>query len=182
MSEQTSKGRPTKFRPEYIDLVDEYFNRPCYKVDSNGDPLRDPNERLILNDYPTLPGFALLCGVCRDTIYAWTKTPGLEDFSYAIKRAKDYQTKFIQEAGMLGLVNPTYAIYMERNLGIKINIDDCKTASEKNNRVIEYATKGYVNPDEALKVSNMIKNSVAIDESTQLKEDIEALKKQAGLE
>ena len=116
-------GRPTLFKEEYTDQLLEYFSAATpYEertvLDKNGD------EKIITvpGKFPTLARFATMVGVTRDTLYEWST--GTNDngelkhasFSYAYKRAKDYQEALLCEGTIANVFNAPFSIFTAKNI------------------------------------------------------------------
>lgn len=99
-------GRPTDYRPEYCQMLIDYFNRKPYETNSEGN--------LEALDFPSLAGFACTLEVSRDTLANWAKAN--KDFFCAYKRAKDYQENFLIVNSMKGLTNPAFSIFTAKNV------------------------------------------------------------------
>lgn len=119
-------GRPTLYKSEYTQRLLDYFDvEPYYEritkiVTKKGDVIEVPKDEA--NDFPTLAGFAVLIGVHRDTLHEWSTAENEDgellypDFSDAYKRAKDFQEAYIAINGLKGHVNPTFAIFIAKNV------------------------------------------------------------------
>jgi hypothetical protein len=104
------RGRPTEYKPEFADELIEYFSVKPYEYKNlprivNGEIMLVPIETAA--DTPTMAGFAVKLGVCRDTIHEWTKKH--PEFSDAYKMAKEYQENFWTINGHKGLINSKFA-------------------------------------------------------------------------
>lgn len=104
--EKNPVGAPTKYRPEYIEQLIEYFSAKISTVNSMG------TERP--SDFPSLAGFAIKIGVAKDTLYEWSKV--YPDFSVAYKRAKDFQENWLLVNGNKGLIPPNFGIFTAKNV------------------------------------------------------------------
>jgi hypothetical protein len=107
-------GRPSEYRPEYVEQMLEYFGEPPYT--------KDPEGKLIASDMKTLAGFAIKIGVHRDTLHEWANKKdeagdlAYPDFSDAYRRAKDFQENFIAINGNRALINPNFAQFTAMNV------------------------------------------------------------------
>ena len=92
----TNSGRPTKYKPEYIDEVYKY-------IKTTG---------RLQTELPTVEGFADYIGVHRDSIYEWKKKHPL--FSDTIKVILDKQKIQLMNDGLYGgrEVNSSMAIFL----------------------------------------------------------------------
>lgn len=105
MSENSGVGRPSLYKPEYCELILEYFSvRPYETVGIN--------EKAA--DFPSFAGFAAKIGVHRDTLHEWKDIH--PEFSDAYMRAKEHQENFVLVNGMKGLVNTNFAMFATKNL------------------------------------------------------------------
>lgn len=128
-------GRPSKYDPKYIDELIEYFSIPPWEwqekqmVSAKGDVVTVMVKET--NDFPTLAGFAIKIGVCRDTLHEWASVH--PNFSDVYKRAKDYQENFLVVNGNRGLIPAAFGIFTLKNIN---NWRD-RTEVEQTNKNIE---------------------------------------------
>jgi len=115
-------GRPTLYKEEYADDLIKFFDIEPYSEITDKDGKGGERTRLMPNKFPTLARFACNCGVTRDTLYEWAtgkdengelKHP---NFSYAYKRAKEYQESLLVEGTMNGAYNAPFAIFSAKNI------------------------------------------------------------------
>lgn len=149
MDSQTLKqgrGRPSKYREEYPDLLLQYF----------GEALKDPISTLVVErttkyytdgkvketfermkpiakPVPTLFAFALKHGISYRVLNKWAneRMPGFDkpekgqvdrrpyrypDFVHAYKMAVHFQTEFLNAAGMSGAAPSPFAIFAAKNM------------------------------------------------------------------
>ena len=97
-------GRPTKYKQEYCQEFLDYFSIDPYRIETKQIKSKDGSyevEEKVINDFPTLAGFAIKIGVNRDTLLEWANAKNEdgsykhEEFSGIYKRAKDYQENFL---------------------------------------------------------------------------------------
>lgn len=118
MSDEPKVGRPTKYKPEYVEALIKYFDREPYEeklvkiITKSGDVIEVPKNEAT--DFPTLAGFAIKIGVCKDTLQEWAKVH--EEFSVAYKRAKDFQENYMAINGNKGLLQANFAIFTSKNV------------------------------------------------------------------
>lgn len=128
-----ASGRPSKFKPEYIQLILEYFDVEPYKKEImetseeyfQSGVLKKKSEktRLIPNKLPTLFGFARTIGVAYKTVWSWAfekeeekLTDDLKAFRNAYNEAKEMQKEFIISIGLSGAANAPFAIFTAKNV------------------------------------------------------------------
>jgi hypothetical protein len=126
MDEKPKMGAPSKYKPEFIQLLKDYFDVEPYRevekkiVTKQGDVIEIPTD--VANDFPTLAGFAVSIGIHRETIREWAhekdehgnlKHP---DFSAAYKMASEVQEHFLITNGLKGLTNPAFSIFAAKNI------------------------------------------------------------------
>lgn len=79
---------------------------------------KDGNEKTkyveVANSLPTFERFAARIGVCRDTLDQWKRD--YEEFSDTYKRCKDLQKDMLNDLAMRGFYNPTYTIFVAKNI------------------------------------------------------------------
>lgn len=122
MDEPRPRGRPTLFKEEFADQLIDYFNIEAYteKVELNKDG--NPVIIKVANKFPTLARFATMIGVTRETLHDWATSKNDQgelkyaDFSYAYKRAKDYQESILVEGTMNGVFNAPFSIFTAKNV------------------------------------------------------------------
>jgi len=111
-------GAPTKYNPKYCEEILDYFDiephfeTPVIITYKNGTTKEEV--KLMPSDLPTLAGFAVKLGVHRDTLNEWAKT--YEEFSDAIKRAKDCQEQILITNGLQNLYAQPFAIMASKNI------------------------------------------------------------------
>ena len=105
MSTESNAGRPSKYKPEFPEMLLEYFGKAPYTKEG---------QDLVANDFPSLAGFAIKLGVHRDTLHEWSTIH--PEFSDAYKRAKDFQENFVIVNGNKGLINPAFGIFTAKNV------------------------------------------------------------------
>jgi len=116
------RGRPSLYREEFADQLVEFFNiSPTREVtvrDKNG----DEKVQELPNKFPTLARFATIVGVTRETLHDWATSTNENgelkhpEFSYAYKRAKDFQEAILVEGTMNGAYIPSFAIFTAKNV------------------------------------------------------------------
>jgi hypothetical protein len=124
-------GAPTKFKPEYIQAIIEFFDVEPYRVEtteksteyfSDGRVKKETEKtRLIPNKMPTLFGFSRSIGVAYTTVYRWAEKGDSTDdkfseFRNAYKDAKELQKEFIISVGMAGAAPAPFAIFTAKNV------------------------------------------------------------------
>lgn len=116
--EKRPVGRPSEYRPEIAQELLDYFGKDPY-VEKEQDILTKTGDVItikkdVASDFPTLAGFAIKLGICRDTLLEWSKE--YPEFSGAYKRAKDFQENFLAVNGNKGLIHPAFAIFTAKNV------------------------------------------------------------------
>lgn len=119
-------GRPTDYRPEYVEKIVEFFNIAVTRVDeadvTDGDGKPRKEKSVVVNTFPTLTRYASLIGVTRETLHDWATGKGKDgklrhpEFSYAYARAKDLQESLLVEGGMAGAYDSRFATLAAKNL------------------------------------------------------------------
>lgn len=84
------RGRPSEYRPEYINAVDEYLNecRDTTEVYGEEKPIVKVKVKL-----PTVEGFARKLGVNKTSLYEWEKKH--PDFSNALDKIRIEQYELL---------------------------------------------------------------------------------------
>lgn len=131
-------GRPTKYKPEYCQLLIEHFDIPFYKtiVEEKMSASGQVKElkRQVPNDFPTLEGFARKLGVVPDTLGNWSKEN--PEFLGAIKVAKGIQKEFLKVHGLNGGYVSSFAKFIAVNVTDLVDKSEVKTENDHN-------VKGY---------------------------------------
>lgn len=99
-------GRPSDYKPEYAQMMIEYFDVPPYKTVGK-------NKITVPNDLPLLSGFAFKIGVHRETLQVWSEKH--EEFGHAYKLCKEIQDRNLITNGLRGLYS-TFANLVSKNL------------------------------------------------------------------
>lgn len=112
-------GRPTKYKPEMCDMVDEYL-----KV--NSDSYDDKGRIKVL--LPTIGGLALFLGVAESTLQEWEKQHN--EFSVSLRKLVKEQESRLLNKGLSNEYNPTIAkLVLSANHGYKERTD--QTTNDK---------------------------------------------------
>lgn len=111
-------GYPTKYREEYIGMLEEYFDIPSGNVIINS----DADNVYLPNIFPTKGGFADKIKVHSDTVYEWAHAMDPDgslkhpEFSVTYKRMADAQQRIIIENGLMGVYPSNFAIFICRSV------------------------------------------------------------------
>lgn len=134
-------GRPTKYKPEYCELIVEYFEK-CQaeimlelkffntsKVDLiaqiqnplpnsedetlNAWPLKEIGQKLVMQRFPTYIRFARSIGVSKSTLFEWKDE--YKDFSDSMDICKEISEAILLENGLQWTYNPTFAQFLLKN-------------------------------------------------------------------
>ena len=122
ITEKRPVGRPSSYKDEYVDDLIRFFDQSVYTIKTTYD--KDGNEKVekVLNPFPTLARFATKVGVTRDTLYEWATATNENgelkhpDFSYAYKRAKDYQEALLVEGAIGGMYQANFSIFTAKHV------------------------------------------------------------------
>lgn len=135
--EKRPVGRPSSYKEEYAEDLIRYFDTSVYTIKTTYD--KEGNEKVekVLNPFPTLARFATKIGVTRDTLYEWSTAKDENgelkhpEFSYAYKRAKDYQEALLVEGAIGGMYQANFSIFTAKNvLGWRDKIEQEITGAE----------------------------------------------------
>lgn len=116
------RGRPSVYDPIFCDELIELFSQPATREVTLRDAKGNERVEILPGVFPTLARFAAMIGVTRETLHDWAtaKTPDGElkhpDFSYAYKKAKEFQEANLVEGTMAGAYNSTFAIFTAKNV------------------------------------------------------------------
>lgn len=118
-------GRPSKYKEEYIEKVDEYIelnqDEEVQKVKQSSEKYEMFDNKLKVS-LPTIEGFALFIGVNKTTLYEWEKDHDL--FSNALDKIRIEQQKRLINSGLSGDYNSTIAkLILSSNHGMREKSD-----------------------------------------------------------
>lgn len=106
----TGGGRPSKYRPEYCDLIIDFFDKPPFeKSTREGDVAK-----MLPSPIRFLFQFAKSIGVHEVTLERWAKK--YPEFCRALSRAKKIQAAMLAEGAALGVYNPLAARFILKNI------------------------------------------------------------------
>lgn len=111
-------ARPTKYKKEYNKKMYDFFNishtyeKEITFFDTNGNEKTKTVE--AVNPLPTFERFAVMIGVCRDTLDEWKRVH--PDFSDTYKKCKNLQKDMLIDLAMRGFYNPTFTIFVAKNI------------------------------------------------------------------
>jgi hypothetical protein len=91
-------GRPTKYKPEFCEMVDDYLEKCVDTTDENG--------KLKVN-LPTVEDFADFLKVGERTLHDWKDQ--YPEFSQSLSKLVNAQKKKLLSNGLAGTYNPTIA-------------------------------------------------------------------------
>lgn len=119
-------GRPTTYKPEYCQSLIEWFEvEPMQEYSINhfkDGEIAWSEPKVKANPLPKFHEFAKSIGTTSKTLLDWVEK--FVEFSDAYTRAKELQKYFLIENGLNGCYNPTFAIFVSKN------ITDMKDKSE----------------------------------------------------
>ncbi len=115
-------GRPTLYKPEYCELIIEYFNRDpietvkIEKMDESGECYDPPKFKMVREpcQCPTFEYFSAKIGVTRQTVSSWCKT--YPEFLTAYETARAYQANIMLVNGMSGAYNAGFTGLSMKNM------------------------------------------------------------------
>ena len=103
-------GRPSKYRAEFIDKIDEYLKSKqdaIFEFHKTRGTTSDSYERKIDVNLPTKEGFAKYIDVVVSTLFEWEKDH--KEFSKALGKITAEQKKRLINSGLSGDYNTTIA-------------------------------------------------------------------------
>lgn len=115
-------GRPTKYRPEYVDQMLEFFSQAPTREVTVRDAKGNERTEILPGQFPTLARFATNIGVVKDTLLEWSQARDENgelkhpEFSVAYKKAKELQEANLVEGTIAGAYNSTFAIFTAKNV------------------------------------------------------------------
>lgn len=117
-----SRGRPTAYKPEYCQMMRDYFVIDVSKAVEVNVGGGKTETRHITNTFPTLTRFAVNIGVSRDTLYEWALKKDEQgnlvypDFSDALTCAQDMQETLMIEGGLSGHYESKFLTFLAPNI------------------------------------------------------------------
>lgn len=119
-------GRPTKYKPEFAQLLLEHFSIPATTekevVYTNKKGETWSKMETVATDLPTFEEFAESIGVDDRTLENWFKakrsngSPRFPNFFRAYMRAKQMQRNILIKNALAGRYNPAYSIFLSKNV------------------------------------------------------------------
>lgn len=119
------KGRPTEYKEEYIDKVDEYLEQCQEKYEefhkTRGEK-SDTYERIVKVNLPTIEGFSDFIDVNKSSLYEWEGQH--TEFSDALNKIRRKQHERLVEGGLSGTYSPVITkLMLSNNHGYKEKTD-----------------------------------------------------------
>ena len=107
-------GQPTKYKPEYVQKVVEFFDvEPFREITKLNKKTETEYTEIIANSLPTLVGFAAHIGVSRAVLQCWAKAH--PEFLYAVTCAKAKCEQMLVTNALEGLYNPQFSQFVAKN-------------------------------------------------------------------
>lgn len=125
MKKTRGMGRPSEYKEEYNQKVDEYLVL-CQDEENEFHKTRGDKsnsyERVTKVKLPTLEGFALFIGVNKTSLYAWDKIH--PNFSNSLDKIRIEQQRRLIDKGLSGEYNPVIAkLVLSANHGLRERTD-----------------------------------------------------------
>ena len=119
------EGRPTAYKEQFIDKVDEYLASSKdeeYQVRSFESGRGVAWNTKIRVHLPTIEGFAQFIGVPRRTVFDWKDVH--PEFSHSLEKILTEQQKRLIDSGLAGDYSPTIAkLILSANHGMREKTD-----------------------------------------------------------
>lgn len=110
-SEPKKEGRPTKYDPAFVDMVDIY-------IGDNQDKRSPSLPNKVEVNLPTVEGFAGFLNIAKSTLYLWRQD--YKEFSDALGKIEIEQHKRLLNSGLSGQYNSTIAkLVLSANHGMR---------------------------------------------------------------
>jgi hypothetical protein len=113
MSQYKKPGQPTKYKPEYAQMMLDYFDIQPYEVNEDG--------KLKGNRMPTLERFAIQIDVDPNCLYTWANAKDennellYPEFFSTYNKCKAMQKDILVTNGLLGNYVSNFAIFVATN-------------------------------------------------------------------
>lgn len=124
--EKNKGGRPTVYSEEMLIKANEYIDKCIDEIEEyhkTRGKKSDTYERRVRVKLPTIEGLAVYLGITRETVYAWEKEEGKEQFSYILARLRAEQAQKLIDNGLSGDYNPTIAKVLLTKHGYREGLD-----------------------------------------------------------
>ncbi len=126
-----------KYKKEFCKKMVEFFSIPHtvekneVTVDKNGEKIKTVEKP---NQLPTFERFAVKIGVTVDVIEEWEKQ--YKEFNLACSQCRALQKDMLNDLAMRGFYNPTYTIFVAKNI---TDMNDKQEAQTENYEAIRSA-------------------------------------------
>lgn len=114
------RGRPTKYKPEYCDLIVDFFAEAQAYIELNHET-DETRRRVFPKKFPTMARFASSIGVAAITLHEWASSKDengellYPDFSMSYKQSLEIQESLLLEGGLSGAYNPAITRFVLAN-------------------------------------------------------------------
>lgn len=154
MEEKRPVGRPTLFKEEFADQLLDFFDKEPFErrplLDKEGN---ERGSEIVPGKFPTLARFAVMIGVTRETLHDWATARNEDEslrypnFSYAYKKAKEYQEAILVEGALANAFHANFAIFTAKNvLGWRDKIEQ-EITGENGAPLLSAINIKFVDPD-----------------------------------
>jgi hypothetical protein len=137
-------GNKTQYKPEYDNLILEFFSGPPFKEEiekkyyKNGQIIK--TMRQVANPLPFLSGFARKIGVNSSTLYKWAQK--YPSFGMAYTQAKELTLEFLVTNTLLKLYDSQFGKFAAQNISEWRDVKEQKVDAQVTVHVSDKFRKG----------------------------------------
>jgi len=145
--EQINKpgGRPGVFRPEYTQMMIDYFDKdPTEVIEYYNKKTGETTREVVITSFPTKAAFACkVLRVCRDTLHRWSVEKDKDgkllhpEFSDAYKMVRDFQESILVPNTLSGHYQAGFATFAAQNILGWRNSQDLVIAGDKEKPLVQ---------------------------------------------
>ena len=171
-ADESCRGAPTKYKPEYCQRILEYFNVKPYErlKDING------NDTDLPIDPPSMEGFADSLGIEKKTLYNWSKKHA--EFLHCLKLVKQKERVFIRYAGLTGIYDSRFCSSVYSSIrNDSPNIHLCKTIRNKIKKIQEALVNDDITETRAEALKNQVLAEAQVTQICDLDQRMKAIER-----
>lgn len=117
---EKTMGRPTKWTPGLNDRMVGFFQGEAYREIQRLNPKTGAEySEFVANKLPFFGEFERKEGIYHGSLAEWAKPENASKypgFANAYKHCKELQKEFLSQNALMGLTNPTFSIFLAKNI------------------------------------------------------------------